>query len=350
MSELHADGSKAFELGLGPPFVWTYRAFRFPWQTTAFVTDRDSLDFGTVTALGSGVRWLRLTNHLSAPLTINSVSCTASSFSVVSAMPITLASGGTDSLGLLFVPTAVGPARGDLYVRAVTNTQIIARVLGLSGTASSFATAITVNDVARPEGTGALTPFPFTVRLSAAASETVTVDYATADSTAAVSDEDYVPISGTAIFPPGVTTATITAEVRGDSVPESNQCFKLRLANPTHAVIARAVGVAEILDDDEAVAAVGGGAALPARFALHPPGPNPASRAATIGFDLPRAAEVAIEVFDVRGRRIATIARGVLPAGRSSATWTTSGRAAGVYFVRMRAGEFRATQKLVLVR
>jgi outer membrane protein assembly factor BamB len=52
---------------------------------------------------------------------------------------------------------------------------------------------------------------------------------------------------------------------------------------------------------------------------------------------LPRAGPVDLAVFDVAGRRVATVVHGVLPAGRHRAAWTGAGHSAGVYFLRLRA-------------
>jgi hypothetical protein len=64
-------------------------------------------------------------------------------------------------------------------------------------------------------------------------------------------------------------------------------------------------------------------------------------------------APVALAVFDVTGRRLRVLARGVLPAGEHVATWnrtSDSGAlvAAGVYFVQLRVGPRIAARKLVL--
>ena len=66
-------------------------------------------------------------------------------------------------------------------------------------------------------------------------------------------------------------------------------------------------------------------------------------------------ARVAVRVFDVRGRLAATLVDENKVPGRYSAAWDgrdATGRqvAAGVYFVRMEAGEFRAASKLLVVR
>jgi hypothetical protein len=65
--------------------------------------------------------------------------------------------------------------------------------------------------------------------------------------------------------------------------------------------------------------------------------PNPA-RSATVSFALPRAMDVDLSVFDLGGRKIATLAKGAFAAGPYTRVWNGQGSAAGVYFVRLRAG------------
>ncbi len=75
-------------------------------------------------------------------------------------------------------------------------------------------------------------------------------------------------------------------------------------------------------------------AAKKVSFAVYP---NPA-RVATVKFALPRQSDVELAVFDLSGRRVATLAKGPLAAGEHTRTWDGSGAGAGVYFVRLRAG------------
>jgi hypothetical protein len=58
-------------------------------------------------------------------------------------------------------------------------------------------------------------------------------------------------------------------------------------------------------------------------------------------------------VFDVGGRRVATLADGTFGAGEHDATWARTGAAAtpaGVYFAHMTVGDEQLTQRIVLVR
>lgn len=82
----------------------------------------------------------------------------------------------------------------------------------------------------------------FDVKLSAQSGKTVQVDYTTEDGTAVAcvktscttpSDGDYVPISGTLTFNPGVTGLQLSVVAIGDSL-DVNKEFKLRLLNRSH--------------------------------------------------------------------------------------------------------------------
>ena len=93
---------------------------------------------------------------------------------------------------------------------------------------------------------------------------------------------------------------------------------------------------------------------LPLRFALNPNQPNPFSASTQLRFDLPVRSPVRVEVFDLAGRRVATLVDGIQPAGRHSRAW--DGRnsrgmraSAGVYLCRMIAGDFTAQRHLVYV-
>lgn len=92
----------------------------------------------------------------------------------------------------------------------------------------------------------------FTVSLSHALPTTVTVDYATADSTA-TAGSDYDAAAGTLTFAPGETSKTVDVRVRGDEAMENDEAFFLTLRNASGAGIATPVAAAVIVDDDTKV-------------------------------------------------------------------------------------------------
>lgn len=86
------------------------------------------------------------------------------------------------------------------------------------------------------------------------------------------------------------------------------------------------------------------------KYALADPYPNPLRGVSTIDFELLRGENVAIEVFDVTGRRVATLLSAVRPAGPSSVTFDTRGLASGIYFVRMQTPSWSSARKITIVR
>jgi hypothetical protein len=78
--------------------------------------------------------------------------------------------------------------------------------------------------------------------------------------------------------------------------------------------------------------------------------PNPFNPRTTLSFELPVPAEVTLEFFDARGRRIDVLSLGDRPAGSQLAIWDAGGAPSGTYLCRLRAGDTSHSRKLTLVR
>jgi large repetitive protein len=85
------------------------------------------------------------------------------------------------------------------------------------------------------------------ISLSASSTFPVTVDYATADGTAAA-PADYTPATGTVTIAPGQTTATVPVSTLGDALVEPTEAFTLVLSNPTNSTIAQATATVTLTD------------------------------------------------------------------------------------------------------
>ena len=96
------------------------------------------------------------------------------------------------------------------------------------------------------EGEG---PAVITVTLSGEAAATVTVDYATADGTAA-EGEDYDLTSGTLTFPPGTASRAFTVPLVADELDEDDETVNLSLSGATGAELGLSSAVLTIVDDD----------------------------------------------------------------------------------------------------
>src|SRR6185295_16437345 len=93
---------------------------------------------------------------------------------------------------------------------------------------------ISINDVTHNEGAAGTTDYDFTVSLSNASSQTITVNAATADNTATTADFDYAGVSSTLLtFAPNATTQHFHVLVNGDAKFESTETFFVNLSGAT---------------------------------------------------------------------------------------------------------------------
>ena len=91
---------------------------------------------------------------------------------------------------------------------------------------------------------------------------------------------------------------------------------------------------------------------LPKRFKLHQNYPNPFNPTTIITYELATSSNISLEVFDVLGRKVATLASGEQPAGLQTYTFNGAryGLTSGVYFYRLTANGFSETKKLLLMK
>ncbi|MFO8029028.1 MAG: family 16 glycosylhydrolase [Cyclonatronaceae bacterium] len=92
------------------------------------------------------------------------------------------------------------------------------------------------------------------------------------------------------------------------------------------------------------------GTEVPATLELHQNYPNPFNPATILMFDLPQQADVRLEVFNVMGQRVATLASGMHQAGRHSVEFDASHLSSGVYMYRLQAGPVSLTRKMTLIQ
>ena len=78
--------------------------------------------------------------------------------------------------------------------------------------------------------------------------------------------------------------------------------------------------------------------------------PNPFNPGTTIKYELPKLAVVRLSVFDILGREVSVLVNERRDAGVHEVKFDGSKIASGVYFYRLRAGDFEQTRKLVLLR
>ncbi len=78
--------------------------------------------------------------------------------------------------------------------------------------------------------------------------------------------------------------------------------------------------------------------------------PNPFNPTTTISFELRDAAEVTLQVFDLLGREVAVLVNGRRDAGTYSVAFDAASLASGLYLCQLRAGDFVADRKLIVLK
>ncbi len=90
---------------------------------------------------------------------------------------------------------------------------------------------------------------------------------------------------------------------------------------------------------------------LPTKVELRQNYPNPFNPSTMIAYGLPKTSKVTLEVFDILGRRVATLLSGEhKAAGRHTVTFNASNLASGMYIYRLRAGNSVIIKKLTLIK
>jgi hypothetical protein len=112
--------------------------------------------------------------------------------------------------------------------------------------------SLRIGDATVKEGNTGTTAANFTVTLSEASTETITVAYATGGGTA-IPGSDFQAASGTLTFAPGETSQTVSVQVNGDRLGEPNETFVVNLSNPTNATISDGYADGTIVDDEPRV-------------------------------------------------------------------------------------------------
>jgi O-glycosyl hydrolase len=88
---------------------------------------------------------------------------------------------------------------------------------------------------------------------------------------------------------------------------------------------------------------------LPAAYALGQSYPNPFNPTTTISYSLPKASSISLRVFNTLGQEIALLVSEQKPPGTYQVQWTAN-VPSGIYFYRLRAGDFVETKKMILLK
>jgi hypothetical protein len=89
---------------------------------------------------------------------------------------------------------------------------------------------------------------------------------------------------------------------------------------------------------------------IPEKFILYQNYPNPFNPKTVISWQLPFGSDVTLEVYNIRGQKIATLLSASQLSGFHSVVWDASSLASGVYMYRLQAGDYVLTKKMILMK
>lgn len=88
----------------------------------------------------------------------------------------------------------------------------------------------------------------------------------------------------------------------------------------------------------------------PERFALHQNYPNPFNPVTKIKFEIPKAGQVSLKIFDITGKEVLLVTNAQMNAGTYSYEWNASAFASGIYFYKLETKDFTSVKKMILVK
>lgn len=91
-------------------------------------------------------------------------------------------------------------------------------------------------------------------------------------------------------------------------------------------------------------------APVPTGFALAQNYPNPFNSHTVIRYSLPKPAVVTIDIFDILGRKVETLAEGIRPSGVNQAIWNAGQRGSGIYIYRAVLGDILDSKIMILAK
>ena len=88
--------------------------------------------------------------------------------------------------------------------------------------------------------------------------------------------------------------------------------------------------------------------ALPSEYQLEQNYPNPFNPTTTIHYHMPKAEQVKLDVYDIMGRKVATLVDKFMLAGKHQVEFDAAHLSSGVYYYRIQMGAFTDTKRLIL--
>lgn len=154
-------------------------------------------------------------------------------------------------------------------------------------------------------------------------------------------DQDFISVE-----PQNSVDVTVTFDSHDQEVGEYNGYIRARhntAEGESTIPLTMIVDVDPVGSDDEDL--------MPKEFKLSNPFPNPFNNKTVVSFAVPERHNVSLTVYDILGREVAKIHKGMTSPGTHSVVFDGSSMSSGIYFIRMDAGsEYQRIAKLVLLK
>lgn len=89
---------------------------------------------------------------------------------------------------------------------------------------------------------------------------------------------------------------------------------------------------------------------IPVRYELSQNYPNPFNPKTTLSYAIPRSGDVTLIIYNILGEEIISLVNEYQSAGSYEITWEASTQSSGIYFYRLRSGDYQQTKKMVLLK
>lgn len=89
---------------------------------------------------------------------------------------------------------------------------------------------------------------------------------------------------------------------------------------------------------------------IPSEFQIYQNYPNPFNPITKIKFDLPLTSDVSLKIYDILGKEIATLINEEKSAGRYEVNFEAADLSSGVYFYKIKAGDYNQIRKMILLK
>jgi hypothetical protein len=89
---------------------------------------------------------------------------------------------------------------------------------------------------------------------------------------------------------------------------------------------------------------------MPTEYALMQNYPNPFNPTTNIQFRLQKAGDVTLKIYNIRGQLVTTLVDAKLEKGTHKVSFDASGFSSGVYFYRIKSGDFNKVKKMMFLK